>query len=99
MRPDVCPICGEVVPEDAKACPECGACEETGWSEDAKADTLGIPREEFDYDGYLREEFGDEEPKRKMGGVWSTTAWVMIVVFGAGAAAVIFWALQGLAKP
>lgn len=98
MRPDVCPICGEMVPEDAKACPECGACEETGWSDDAKADALGIPREEFDYEGYLKEEFEDQEPRPKIRGVWSTTAWVLIAIFGVGVAAVIFWAVQGLTR-
>ena len=33
--PAVCPVCGEDVPPQALACPECGACHETGWREDA----------------------------------------------------------------
>lgn len=31
-----CPICGAEVPVKAKACPECGSDENTGWSEEAK---------------------------------------------------------------
>ncbi len=98
MTPDVCPNCGEMVPDNAKACPECGACEETGWSEDAKADQLGIPREEFDYEGYLREEFADEKPKRKLQPVWSTTAWVMAGIFILGAGTILYWAIRALLK-
>jgi hypothetical protein len=62
MTPDVCPSCGELVPEGARACPECGADESTGWSERAQAQRLGLPDDEFDYDEFVKEEFG--EPKR-----------------------------------
>jgi uncharacterized OB-fold protein len=31
-----CPNCGADVPIMAKACPECGSDEDTGWSEEAK---------------------------------------------------------------
>jgi hypothetical protein len=34
--PPVCPVCGERVPPQAQACPECGACHESGWKEDAE---------------------------------------------------------------
>jgi uncharacterized membrane protein YvbJ len=60
MTPEFCPECGAEVPEGATACPECGSCEETGWSEHATASRLGIPDDSFDYDRYLREEFGPE---------------------------------------
>ncbi len=33
--PFLCPNCGAMVPANAKACPECGSDEETGWSEAA----------------------------------------------------------------
>ena len=35
MPPDYCPNCGTAVPAQAVACPECGADEDTGWSDDA----------------------------------------------------------------
>lgn len=60
-----CPNCGAEVPPKAKACPECGADEETGWSETAYASGLGIPDEEekFDYDNFVKEEFGARQTK------------------------------------
>ena len=81
MTPDVCPNCGELVPPKAKACPECGACEETGWSDEARADALGIPDDTFDYDEYVKREFEGENPKRKFGALWFITAVVLLGIF------------------
>ncbi|MGR3310831.1 MAG: hypothetical protein ACUZ77_08645 [Candidatus Brocadiales bacterium] len=39
----VCPNCGVDVPIKAKACPDCGSDENTGWSEDTMYDTLDLP--------------------------------------------------------
>jgi len=58
MTPEVCPNCGADVPPKAKACPECGSDEQTGWSAKAHADNLGLPDEDFDYDEFVKEEFG-----------------------------------------
>ena len=43
--PEVCPVCGEDVPPNAKACPECGACHESGWKLDDRPDygALDLP--------------------------------------------------------
>ncbi len=38
-----CPACGEDVPRAAKSCPDCGACEKSGWSEEARYDGLDLP--------------------------------------------------------
>lgn len=62
--PDTCPQCGAIVPPNARACPECGADEQTGWSDDAHADRLGIPSENFDYHQFVEEEFGAPPRKR-----------------------------------
>ncbi len=37
-----CPNCGEVVTQGASACPHCGADDETGWSQMAMYDDLGL---------------------------------------------------------
>jgi zinc ribbon protein len=63
VTPEICPNCGAEVPPRAKACPECGSDEKTGWSERAHADHLGLPDEEFDYDEYVKREFGPSKPK------------------------------------
>jgi len=81
MTPDVCPVCGEMVPDNAKACPECGACEKTGWSDDAKADALGLPDDSFDYDEYVKREFEGENPRRKNGALWAVVAVILLALF------------------
>ena len=58
-----CPQCGAEVPPRARACPECGSDEQTGWSERAQAEGLDLPDEEFDYDDYVKREFGGQGPK------------------------------------
>jgi hypothetical protein len=58
MPPETCPNCGADVPPKARACPECGACDETGWSEEAHVGDLGIPDESFDYNEFVKREFG-----------------------------------------
>lgn len=58
--PDVCPNCGAMVPSNARACPECGSDEQTGWSDRSQAQRLGLPDDEFDYDEFVKEEFGEK---------------------------------------
>lgn len=62
MRPDVCPVCGTDVPARAKACPGCGADEKTGWSDEAHVGGLDLPDEEFNYDDFVKREFGAKSP-------------------------------------
>jgi hypothetical protein len=59
VKPEVCPNCGALVPDNARACPECGSDEETGWSDRAQAQRLDLPDDEFDYDEFVRDEFGE----------------------------------------
>ena len=35
ISPEDCPVCGAAVPRGARACPECGADERSGWDEEA----------------------------------------------------------------
>ena len=66
--PEVCPNCGADVPPNAKACPRCGACEETGWSDAARSSHLGLPDEDFSYDEFVKNEFG--KPHLRHGTRW-----------------------------
>lgn len=70
MSPDSCPNCGADVPPGAKACPGCGADETTGWSEDAYAGRLGLPDDSFDYDEFVKEEFGGKKSPIPRGLRW-----------------------------
>jgi predicted nucleic acid-binding Zn ribbon protein len=55
--PDECANCGATLPRTARACPECGADERTGWRDDesTRYDGLDLPESAF--------EDGTERPK------------------------------------
>ena len=83
LRPFDCPICGGRVPAKAKSCPQCGACDKTGWNEEATAsDGLDLPDGTFDYDEFVKEEFGDGKPAKPKGlaKVWQVTGIILVVV-------------------
>ncbi|PTY07345.1 zinc ribbon domain-containing protein [Opitutaceae bacterium EW11] len=48
--PPYCAQCGAEIPPNARACPECGADERTGWDEVSIYDGLDLPEAE-DVDG------------------------------------------------
>lgn len=87
--PEVCPVCGEDVPPKAKACPNCGACHESGW-DDPDAGAGGIPEyghgdeEEFDYERWRAREEGRERPREGIRPLWKGVALLLL--------ALLFWA-------
>ncbi len=82
--PEVCPVCSEDVPPRALACPECGADHSTGWREDAGRDGLDLPDEEFDYDEFVQEEFGQGAlGKSRLHLVWTVTAAILLLALAA----------------
>ena len=81
--PEICPNCGAMVPHRAKACPECGSDDETGWADDAVAQRLGIPDDSFDYDEFVRGEFADRRSELRPRGIawlWWGVAVLLLVV-------------------
>jgi hypothetical protein len=68
------------VPRNAKACPECGSDEKTGWSDEAYASSLGLPDEEFDHDEFVKEELGGEQKPRGISWLWWITALLLILL-------------------
>ena len=59
----LCPNCGAEVKVGAPACPECGSDENTGWSEEPEIWDPDLPAgyggdDSFDYDEFVRREFG-----------------------------------------
>lgn len=80
----MCPVCGDDVPGGALACPECGADHNSGWRQDSEGyDALGLPDEEFDYDKFVREEFGSSVRPAGMKLIWWITAILIIVASAA----------------
>jgi hypothetical protein len=83
MPPECCPNCDAEVPDGARACPECGADESTGWSQSAHCDRLGIPDpdEAFNHDEFVRHELSGNPPGQRRPAVWWTlTAAVLVIV-------------------
>ena len=82
VPPEICPVCGEDVPRNAKACPECGADERSGWREDADAiDAAGAPEDEFDYERFVADEFGEPRKKSSSQWLWWIVAVVLLAAF------------------
>jgi uncharacterized membrane protein YvbJ len=80
--PEVCPVCGEDVARGARACPECGADHNSGWREDASAyDALDLPDKDFNYDEFVREEFGSAPKPAGVKTIWWITAIVLSALF------------------
>ncbi len=82
--PEVCPVCGEDVPRNASACPECGADHLSGWREDADTTGgLGLPDEEFDYEDFVEREFGGGVKPEGIAWVWWAAAVAALLAFAA----------------
>ena len=88
--PEICPQCGTEVPRNARACPECGSDYETGWSERADAQRLGLPDDEFDYDEFVKEEFGGGESRRTVRPRGIRWLWWIVAIFLLGSF-IWFW--------
>ncbi len=91
--PSECANCGATIPRTAKACPECGADERTGWREndDTRYDGLDLPEEAF-ADSDAASETKPRPPVARVNGV----PWYWWCVGVALLLSLIAWAL-GLA--
>lgn len=79
--PDICPACGAKVPEDAAACPECGADENTGWNEEScRLDGLDLPDDEFDHDEFVEKELGAGNGDANQWLIWVAFAGAVIIL-------------------
>jgi hypothetical protein len=79
-KPFDCPVCGEEVPANAQACPECGACDRAGWSEDLASSGLDLPDEDFDYEKFVAEEFEGGAKKSPAQWMWWTAGIILILI-------------------
>ena len=70
------------MPRKARACPACGADEETGWSEPEETEGADVPDADFDYEAYVEREFGSGSPKpRQISWFWWVTALLVLLGF------------------
>jgi hypothetical protein len=88
--PKLCPVCGEDVPGNALACPECGADHSSGWRENADTyDGLDLPTEDFNYEQFVKQEFGSSR-KFAIKGVW----WIVAILLIAALIVICFYAAR-----
>jgi uncharacterized OB-fold protein len=71
-----CPHCGETIPQNSSACPECGSDEDTGWSESTYLDGIVLP-DDGDYEEALVSEFSASSGKKKHGKLWVIIAGII----------------------
>ena len=82
--PEICPVCGEAVPPGSLACPECGADHNSGWRENACTyDGVDSFDDDFDYDRFVRDEFGTGAKPPGVRLLWWITAIILIAAFAA----------------
>ena len=72
------------MPPRALACPECGADHNSGWREDAGAyDGVDLGEDDFNYEEFVREEFGKSPKPCGISVVWWLTAIVLLAALAA----------------
>jgi len=81
--PEICPVCGHEVPANAKACPECGADGAHGWGEDDMMGGLDLPDDDFDYEGFVKREFGSGVRPKGIKTIWWVTALILMIAVAA----------------
>ena len=94
--PETCTNCGADVPAGAKACPQCGADEYTGWSEEAYASGLDLPDDSFDYNEFVQRELAPRKKPIPHGIHWFW--WLVAILILAVFVDVIVWQVRLIAR-
>jgi hypothetical protein len=84
--PDTCAQCGAPIPRGARACPECGADERTGWRETSVYDGMDLPDRAWEDDA--APEKLRRAPDRRVNGLrwyWWAIAVAVLLSFGLAA--------------
>jgi hypothetical protein len=81
--PEECANCGASIPRNAKACPECGADERSGWREQSVYDDLDLPEEAWKDETEPKKR---QSPSMRVNGVpwywWMVGALLLSVLIG-----------------
>ena len=79
--PSECAQCGAPIPRNARACPECGADERTGWAEQDIYDGLDLPEDDTAA-AHARFRKGNRKiPRTPRDWFWWTVAVVLLLAF------------------
>lgn len=85
--PAECANCGASIPRGARACPECGADERTGWRETSVYDGIDLPEESSELRGNRA-----SRPARHVNGLawyWWAAGIGILLVFALAALALL----------
>jgi hypothetical protein len=77
-----CPGCGAEVRVGSRGCPKC-TDKPRSWEQDEACDGADLPDEEFDYDDFVRREFGRGSARVKPPGLrwyWWLTAIILLIL-------------------
>ena len=75
----ICPCCGGQVAAKARACPDCGSDERTGWSDSTYLDGLNLPdMDESEYEEMLTKEFKSKKLKPRI--EWRTIVGIILLI-------------------
>jgi hypothetical protein len=88
--PSECANCGADIPLGARACPECGADERTGWRETSVYDGLELPDDAWAESGSTNRE--KPPSQRRVNGIawyWWCAAVALLLLLGLSALALI----------
>lgn len=81
--PEYCAVCGAPIPRNARACPECGADERTGWDEPDSTDGLDLPDEDDTaaaHRAFLREQDGDAPRTSRQWFWWAVGVFLILAL-------------------
>ena len=70
MTPEVCPSAARTFRPTPKPVPNAAPTKHTGWSEEAGAEGLDLPDENFDYEEFVKREFGGGKNPKPRGIHW-----------------------------
>ena len=80
--PPECANCGAEIPPNARACPQCGADERTGWDEQSVYDGMELPDDDDTaraHDRFVEEEVKGGRPRSRRDWFWWAVALGLLV--------------------
>lgn len=81
--PETCANCGADIPRNARACPECGADERTGWRDQDVYDDLDLPDSAWEDDDAAESRRANAGRDPDTGLAWYWTATALALTIGA----------------
>ncbi len=80
VPPDTCAVCGADIPPNARACPDCGADERTGWREDSIYDGLDLPDDAWnDESSHTDRPQPARNPETGLAWYWTAVALALVI--------------------